>query len=1170
MGRDSSLTRGPTGDFRKGSPGFTGQLKFKCEIWGNLPISIRRQQDQNFIFSPETIAIAPEDIRENLQGIKGIDGVFLAYEPGYQHNFVCAKKRTESEDVEEKNTARENQKTSDVIPLANLEFYAGTREILSGSEGERLLTLDGVTATTATAKAAHHMWINDGSLYSDYIILPSEKGDEPEDPLESIHYRMASGWDYDAVNSPVVVKLENGVTYSDLTSSFIFPRQTKNALASPVVLIEQNSLEGDTSILNNGVYKNINPGIHWRLEKRTPIFQGEDFWVEFRRQAKSNDVPRNGSAKFKMLQKFEHLDVNSIDPNSSACRLKNLAMIQLEEDGSVRTESLDKFDLSRQAYYMVEIGIGSQGITNANGNHTDRGHNYYILIAEKSSPIFCHYDKINIPCEVEGDDAGDDSDKAGSRRVPSLSEFPILRKLSTYRSSNSRDLMKQDSLRITVRQHLGRIIITFSGHEDNPWIIERSDLTNRSSNDSTSDEQSEADFVSERVPMLIANGRMAVMAGNVKCAFSFSPVIYTSVADMPMPQPLSVLGPIDDSDMNLLLRDKGVAQTLDYNTSNNSKTNPKPKKITNSDFQYNQDAEIYEELVNGRKTITRAIAVQPDLVQKRGKAPDQQISTQNRDRDKSTIGISSRNGLQSIGSDNKFVFTVQVAVKLTAGTYVFKAVDGDFDTESSAGSNDWKLENCITPIMTGFRLYVPADDDPAFSKQKIDVSHHVLSFNEDWSADGWQGGQLNTIDHQGNLTFLINAGMQFQDDQNHAPYLHSLTDKAFYVQVSSWWEGGIMPLPSRDIDRVLFTGLCFGGEVSYENNKRILKCKLVDYSGILKDQKFKNSPFFDKMRDFNAIYEILQLAAFRDGAGSDQTQPASLLKRLADYKEGNNWINLVHNGETLFNREFALPGSYDILQEPFLRFKDGDDYYGAIQKIASLAGKVFFFDRLGVFHYDSLPYEQELFGFQQGGGENEELSAFDWNRLSKVDFFASPDDLNEPEIHRQVFDAYQINRKVEDVNNEIRIISTTPDGKLLVAGHTNFDSLFDPDKPGFLGYPKEYMQTDGIFGDEATVKWYIKNLTKMFIPPVIISFKAVGRNLLRPLDIVTFKGMGMIEPQRLIIGDIKSTLDPSKNQWWQEFTCYWLFPSTNIEWGETNNTSIQLDGTVSQNNSGQE
>jgi hypothetical protein len=640
------------------------------------------------------------------------------------------------------------------------------------------------------------------------------------------------------------------------------------------------------------------------------------------------------------------------------------------------------------------------------------------------------------------------------------------------------------------------------------------------------------------------------MGGNVKSSFSFAPMTYSDAVDMQMPQPLSFLGPATTEDVSLLLRDKGISQTLDVDTSDNNKQNQaKPKKLTTSDFQYNQDAEIYRETIDGSIVDTFAMQVQPDLVYRRGKVPNLQRSTDYDDRVRSTISITSRQGLQTIGSETPYAFNLQVAAGLQAGTYVFPFVSGDGEEE------DWWLEKGITPILTGFRLYSPADESPAFQKEIIDVSHHLLGFSEDWRADDWQNGQLSTIHHQGQLSFLINAGMQFEDEQNYSSYLHSLADKAFYVQVSIWWEGGIMPLPARDRDRVVFTGLCFGGEVTYENNKRVMKCNLVDYSDILRDQKFKNSPFFDKMRDFNAIYEIMQLASFRDGTNEegeieDQSQPASLLRRLADYKEGNNWINLVHNGETLFNREFALPGSYDILQEPFLRFKDGDTYYDAIQRIASLSGKIFFFDRLGVFHYDALPYEQELFGFQQGGGDNSELDSFDWDRLSKVDFFASPADFNEPEIHRQVWNAYTIKRSVEDVNNEIRIISTTPDGKLLVAGHTNFDSLFDPDKPGFLGYPKEYLQADGIFGDEATVKWYVKNLTKMFIPPVTIRFEAVGRNLLRPLDIVTFRGLGMIEPQRLIIGSIKSEVKPENNTWYQEFECYWLFPSTNIEWGE--------------------
>lgn len=1177
---DDNFRDGPTGVYRDVGSGFAGRLQCKAEIWANLPISKRRQQDQQFIFSPETLSIAPEPIREKLQSISKIDGVFLAFDPTHHHNFVCAKKKGESGvDVD-----------SDAVRLSALEFYGSINQSLVGEQGEGLLIYekddqDNETSRIkgVTAKAAHSMWINDGSLFSDYIVLPSEENLEPEDPVERTQRAFSPRWSYDIVNAPIKVQSANGQTVSS-SANFHYPRQKANATSSPVDLISNNGVESSFKVSGSDFYRNINPGIHWRLVKRTSIFQGEDFWIEIRKSAKSSDIPDLGSAKFRMLNRFAHLDVNSIPQGASACQIQNLAMIETDENGTVQEDSKDKFDLARQRYFIIELGIGDLGKHNSDFRKTDAGHNYYIILAEKANPIFCHYDKQYLPCSTGSFD----------RNEHSLSSNPVLRKLSTYQWERSDTLMNQESLRITVRQHLGRIIITFSGHEDQPWIISRSDLIPTPGGqdpESSDEEDTEVEMQFRSVPMLIPAGKIAVMGGNYKCSFTFSPMTYVKRASFDMPQPLSVLGPVEQEEINLLLRDKGVSKLLDTDTYENSRQDlAAPKGRQGQKFQFNQDAEDYQETIDGDLRTTKAIKVQPDLVFRRGKAPDMQ-RRRNRDRQRTRtphqISVRQRGDLVALGSDARFAVSMQADVNLQAGTYIFPAVPGDAPVEEGAaqagatvgsvgGGNDvdqsWWLERCITPITTGFRLFVPASIEPAFNREKIDVSHHLLSYSDDWRADDWQSGQLTTIHHQAQVSFLLNAGMKFDDGKpNYSSYIHSLADKAFYIQISIYWEGGVMPRPSREKDRVVFTGLCYGGEVSFENNQRIMSCDLVDYSDILRDQKFKNSPFFDKMRDFNAINEILELASFRDGTNeqgeiTDQSQPGSLIRRLADYEDGNNWITIVHNGETLFNREFALPGSYDILQEPFLRFQDGETYYDAIQRMAQLSGKVFFFDRLGVFHYDALPYEQELFGFQQGSGENEDQPPFDWDRLSKVNFVASPRDAEITDVQRQAFNSYTVRRNVKDVNNEIRVISTTPDGKLLVAGHTNFDSIFDPDKPGFLGYPKEFMQQDGIFGDEATVKWYVKNLTKMFIPPVVIRFEAVGRNLLRALDIVTFQGMGMREPQRLIIGSIKSEVKPAQNTWYQEFECYWLFPSTNIEWGETNDVALSLDGGIDQSN----
>jgi hypothetical protein len=152
--------------------------------------------------------------------------------------------------------------------------------------------------------------------------------------------------------------------------------------------------------------------------------------------------------------------------------------------------------------------------------------------------------------------------------------------------------------------------------------------------------------------------------------------------------------------------------------------------------------------------------------------------------------------------------------------------------------------------------------------------------------------------------------------------------------------------------------------------------------------------------------------------------------------------------------------------------------------------------------------------------------------------------------------------------NEIKVISTSPNGEIFVAGHTNYASLNDPDAPGFIGYRKPFLQMDGIFGSADNVKWIVKNYTRMFIPPIKVSFKAIGRNKLKALDVITFQPLGSREKQPLIISSIKSEIDASKNTWYQDFECLWLFPRQDIQWGNTNEIGLGLDGSISGNLNG--
>jgi len=1173
--------------FKPAVPGFQGKLNCKCTIWANNPMYQRRRQDQAFIFSPETLQTAPETIRQKMRSVETasgqrIDGLYLAEKPQYQHNFICATKRQESVDEATKNQSVADEKESKVTPLERLEFYAGIRKDLIftgidrgfaslgidpiGDEDDYLIFVDGTGATYSTAQAAHHTWINTGSLYTDYIVRPSEENIEPEDDLQRLDYQYSSRWGYSSVNSATNTYNSEGIETIE-GPDWLAPAQLANKQGSPVAKLQ----ELYPSSAADNVWTNTNPGIHWRVVKRTPLFQGQDFYVEITKDAISSDIPNLADSRFKMRDEFKYLDIHSI-PEGGTGTIPQEALIEVDDEGNVDINALKRFDFTRQAYYMIQLGAGMEGPIHDECHNLDQGHEYWIIIPENSNPIFCHAGVVYEPKPIEeegdtqsqattaqdGTPCGDGSTSDdGPIQTIGITDQKKLRRLSTYRAATGRTLFRDRTLRVQVRQHLGKIIVTFSGQEDNPWIIERSDLEPRPSNEEGCTPSTIQDFATTKVPMVIAPAPIAIMGGNIRCSFSFATLTYDIINETRLPQNYSILGPVEREEINLFLRDKGVSKRLE--TSSNQA--PSDDESEES-FEYSQDAEIFQEVLLGERVETKAIENQPDLVKRRGKAPCAQAAGDlDGKRSQSTIGIAMKRTTRTTGSESPYSLSIQVGFKMTPGDYLFPSIEGDGDN-----GDGWMLQRCITPIMNSFRLFVPSKGN-AFDKEAIDVSHHVMQFEDSWSEK-----DLLTIDHTGSIKFLINSGMEFIDVTDHSSYLASLIDKAFYLQIAVWWEGGVMPLPPLDQDRVLFTGLCHGGEITVENNERVLSCQIEDYGVILRNQIFMNSPFFDKMRDFNAVYEILDLAGFRDGSALDDNEdiddpsaPASLMKRYKDRKDEEMFFFTIHNGETIINREYALPGSYDVLQEPFLKFRDGEKYWDALVRMGKLSGKVMYFDRLGVFHYDMLPYEQDLFNFQQREGKGDStFEPIDYLKLAKVHFDVSPDLAGEPEVYRQVFNAYTVKRHVQDVVNEIRIISTTPDGELLIGGHTNFSSLFDPDSAGFLGYPKQFIQQDGIFGDAQTVKWNIKNYTKMFIPPLSINFESIGRNNIKPLDIVSFQGMNMAEAQPLIIGSLTNDINPESHTWVQKYECYWLFPSVNIEWGDSNVVGLSPTGGITE------
>jgi len=1167
------------------SPGWPGKLKFKCILWPNCPLYERIRQDQTFIFSPETLTYAPQKLRDKIVSIAGVDGGFLRPRPNfYLHNFLCFLKRGEYQFQPGEKENINSPYFKNIPSLPNLEFL-GLEDALTANE----LVLEGNSAVSSSAMASHQTWLADGSLYCTDNVLPSEYGSSLvsrgiNNTARAVREYFCTGWEYitQKVSNPVGTNGSSVLTTNETKlTSVHMPSVTGIASSDdPVQVMKDNNIEDVFKVSGSeNTYRNINPGLHWRVVKRTPLFQGEDFVIEFRKTATEGVSSVSSTAKFRMLDRFKYLDVYTFNQQLLCGSLNNEGFIDFDKKQQIIEDTRKVFDFSRQIYYMIEIG------------KDDPDHHYLIIIAENSFPIFCHIGKTpylrctlsftgsnsNPPpapsrdassprdCAESTDQAkpgaSTDNGRLGEFLVVENPEDLVLRKLGTYDGASSLTLLKQDKLRVSIRQHGGNMIVTFSGHEDNPWVVSRKDLDPNST--PSGQPVTESQVAYNVIRMQIPEAQIAIMGGNIKTAFSFVPQLYDRIDNYTMPQPFSIGGPVNVDEVQFLWRDKAISQNPEVSINQTKK------------WHYTNEAGEYIEIAvdDGRGTPVGisssgsfertaakpvqilATEVQPEWVFKYGKAPDMVDSQEARKNgiQPSALIVNASECTTSAGSVANTSKLMQASISVVPGGYLFYAIDG---------GEPWALQGCVTPIVYNLRLYVPPKGC-VFNKSPIDVSQHVLTFSDEWSETDFQ-----KLEHQGSISFLISQGMKFPNNQSN--YLSQLNGRAFYLQISMWWEDGIMPRPIDEQDKIIFTGFCAGGVIATETNKKILECKLCDYSKILKDQMFFNSPYFDRMRDVNAIREILQLSGLRDGEDNQSTfEPGSLVRILADSDPKDEWYTLFFNGEKLITREFALPGSYDILQSPFLRFTDGQPYWDAIEKIALLANKVAYFDRFGVFNFTALPYDQELFGGQQGSETNWDVQ--DWGELSKADFFATPKGaLNSDgmQLNRQIVGDYKVERIVSDVVNEIKVISTSPNGEILIAGHVNYASLHDPDSPGFLGYRKPFLQMDGIFGSEANVKWMVKNYTRMFIPPLRVTFRAIGRNNIKALDVITFQPLGSREKQPLIVSSIKSEVNAENGTWFQDFECLWLYPRQNVDWGSTNEVGMGLDGSISGNNVG--
>ena len=455
----------------------------------------------------------------------------------------------------------------------------------------------------------------------------------------------------------------------------------------------------------------------------------------------------------------------------------------------------------------------------------------------------------------------------------------------------------------------------------------------------------------------------------------------------------------------------------------------------------------------------------------------------------------------------------------------------------------YELKYCKPSILPLIRLVSVPSYQSAWPKsltsKLTNLQDLILSYNESWTEQ-----DFHTIEHTGTIKFLVGNTLPSAMQQS-ANVLKGLVNRAFYIEVWATYDPVTTSLTQKEInflsqeqinalilqkyaqpcnytrllsgDYKLFTGICYGGDIAQEPGVQTMTCKIMDYSQILKHGLFFNSPFFDGMFDVAATFEILMLAGLRDDEGG----PSSLIKQYARSLGGISVPVQNPSGRKSASFQYALPFNYDRLQNPMFRRKDGDKFWDALRQFVQIAGKVMYFDQYGLFHFDNSILDVIY-------QEKPPYGPIMWKYITKKHHPKT----GKLQVGQYVFNMMERKSAMEDVHNDIHMISTTPNFEIMILHDRNWESITNPDSEGFLGYIRTAYQTEGMFGNEQSFRKTLQMYKRLFKPPKVVRFESYGLPVM-PYDIITLDG------QLLFVTSVTSDIIADENKWWQTIEAEW-------------------------------
>ena len=828
-------------------------------------------------------------------------------------------------------------------------------------------------------------------------------------------------------------------------------------------------------------------------------------------------------------------------------------------------------------------------------------------------------------------------------------------------------LLKEDAFEISVQHFFGRLKLTINGGES--ILVERSRwndkvramASQKPLTDSALqelDQDNKAGDPQSFTPIKLS-GFIRVHMGHYRGAFNFSPIRYIESTSMSTERPITAFevvsdGKPDQGAISVLLRSKGARSDI---TSSADEIEQKvavgyPGEGAPYFFQC---ANVLEEHIRGKNVQITSEYFSPDM---RKTIPGDPAGTTSEGglesifiRDSSTQELMpskiSISVLSQSKEGNESALDITPTITLNSGSIRLRG-----------GQKEFVLEHVIRPLCSGFTVFIREDESDRWTTEPIDITHHVISFEDNWQRQersqinhsaslnlyltkGEASGNLESItpatgranSPQYDFGFEASASDTDYSRTDHSDYLASLQDKYFYITVYAWREnaGDFNGTMFSDLGTgkqarrrtAMFTGICNDVSFRTDVNKVIMTCQLRDYSMVFEHLRWLNAPYYDAVRDYNMMLDVVAQAGFKMGrtsvdneGGSSETRgedllaPGRLIYELSRIPPVSDYQVLRYGDENIIWNDVVLPGKYNTLNEAMFKPTAGESYFNIMQKVARLVSKTLFFDALGVLHFDIPVDEAEMQMVskatqdKQGFPEIKPVDYFSWTvndeGLSRADvtqrsteiFSEEPDDISRTNPSSQITNrdisynnfrsgsggssvnykwwnvvsgtSYNFKRLTKDVVNEIRIISSTPNMQKLIVAHWNRASIVDPSSPSFIGYKKMFYQQEGVFGSKDTLKQQANRYTKMFNAPVEIQFSVPGRTGLRPMQVIEFNGFGMAGPIRLLVGEVRNSLQAEQNLWETTISGIYFIPGeiafTTSDWKHNSQTGGVTDG----------